>query len=132
MNRSWRVALSLVVGAMVTACHGELTGPGVGGNIGGAAATVTNGAGGATSAGSTTSSATATSNATATSSSVSATSSTGGMMAPPFDSIPWETGTNVGYGVARKDSQNPLGNGVFIGYAGYNITLDAAEAWVTA
>src|SRR5690242_5044070 len=99
MNRSWRVALSLVVGAMLTACHGELSGPGVGGgNAGGAGVSVTSGAGGATTAGSTTSSATSTSAAASTSSSVSATSSTGAMMAPPFDSIPWETGTNVGYG----------------------------------
>lgn len=51
---------------------------------------------------------------------------------PPFDSIPWEKDGDVGYGVQRKDSQNPLGENVFIGYGGYGVTLDAACAWTTA
>jgi hypothetical protein len=51
---------------------------------------------------------------------------------PDFDVLPWETGDDVGFGVARKDGQNPLGNNVFVGYAGYAIDLDAARAWVTA
>jgi hypothetical protein len=51
---------------------------------------------------------------------------------PAFESIPWEQGGNVGFGVARKDSQNPLGDDVFIGYGGYAIPLDASCAWVTA
>jgi hypothetical protein len=51
---------------------------------------------------------------------------------PSFDSIPWQTGANVGNGVAKKDTGNPLGDNVFIGYAGYNVTLAAAEAWVGA
>jgi hypothetical protein len=47
-----------------------------------------------------------------------------------FDSIPWQTGASIGYGVATKDTGNPLGENVFIGYAGYGVTLPAAEAWV--
>ena len=50
---------------------------------------------------------------------------------PPVDSIPWETGTDVGYGVARKDTLNPLGENAFIAYGGYGVTLAAAEAWAT-
>jgi hypothetical protein len=38
----------------------------------------------------------------------------------------------VGFGVASKDTQNPLGDAIFIAYAGYEITLDHAEAWATA
>jgi hypothetical protein len=52
--------------------------------------------------------------------------------APPFDSIPWEMGTDVGFGVARKDTQNPLGEAAFIGYGGYDVDLDAACAWTRA
>ncbi len=51
---------------------------------------------------------------------------------PDFATLPWITGDDVGFGVARKDSQNPRGDGVFIGYAGYALPLDAAEAWVSA
>ncbi len=51
---------------------------------------------------------------------------------PPIEQIPWETGAAVGFGVARKDTLNPLGDGVVIAYAGYGVTLAAAEAWVTA
>jgi len=58
---------------------------------------------------------------------------TGGAGAPPaFDEVPWETGAEIGYGVARKDMANPLGNDVFVGYAGYGLSLEAAEAWVGA
>ena len=52
--------------------------------------------------------------------------------APDIDKIPWQTGGSVGYGVATKDTQNPAGKNLFIGYAGYQITLASAEAWVTA
>lgn len=38
----------------------------------------------------------------------------------------------MGYGVARKDSENPKGESVFIGYGGFGATLEATEAWVTA
>lgn len=53
---------------------------------------------------------------------------------PPPDAgaIPWETGTSVGYGVAFKDTKNPGGESVFVGYAGYQVTLASAEAWVEA
>lgn len=44
----------------------------------------------------------------------------------------WQTGGNVGYGIASMDTGNPLGANVFIGYAGYNISLGEAEAWVGA
>lgn len=51
--------------------------------------------------------------------------------APDFDSIAWSTGEqDVGYGIATKDTQNPLGADVFVGYAGYGISLEASEAWV--
>ncbi len=51
---------------------------------------------------------------------------------PDIDTIPWHTGSDVGYGVAMKETGNRLGNNFFIGYAGYEVTLDSAEAWVTA
>lgn len=77
------------------------------------------------------SSSTSSSQSSSTSSSQSSSSGTGGGVEPPaFDEIPWETGADVGYGVARKDTQNPLGNNVFIGDAGYLLSLSSAEAWV--
>jgi hypothetical protein len=48
---------------------------------------------------------------------------------PPFPKIPW---TAIGQGVAFKDSHNPDGDGVFIGYAGYAVTDAEVRAWVTA
>jgi hypothetical protein len=45
---------------------------------------------------------------------------------------PWQTGPQVGHGVAFRDTKNPGGENVFIGYAGYRVTLDSAEAWVDA
>jgi hypothetical protein len=48
---------------------------------------------------------------------------------PPFATLPW---TELGTGVAFKDTQNPAGDGVFIGYAGYQVTDDEARAWVAA
>jgi hypothetical protein len=51
---------------------------------------------------------------------------------PNPDSFPWKTGANIGYGVAMKDTENPRGNGIFIAYAGYDVSLKAAEAWATA
>jgi hypothetical protein len=56
----------------------------------------------------------------------------GGALEPDFDDVPWETGDDVGFGVASKDTQNPTGESVFVGYAGYGIPLDAAEEWVEA
>jgi len=44
----------------------------------------------------------------------------------------WSTGPDVGTGVAAKDTGNPRGNDVFIGYAGYNVPIEDAEAWVDA
>jgi hypothetical protein len=52
--------------------------------------------------------------------------------APNPDTIPWSTGTTVGYGVGFKDTQNPAGDGVFIAYATDGVTLAQAEAWATA
>jgi hypothetical protein len=51
---------------------------------------------------------------------------------PDIDQIPWVTGASVGFGVASKDTQNPLGNSMFIAYAGYDVDLASAEAWATA
>lgn len=51
---------------------------------------------------------------------------------PDIDTIPWDNSPGVGYGVARKDTKNPLGDNVFIAYAGYQINLSEAEAWLTA
>jgi len=51
---------------------------------------------------------------------------------PDIDSIAWSTGTDVGYGVAYKDTENPLGDSAFIGYGGYGVDLIPAQLWVTA
>jgi len=51
---------------------------------------------------------------------------------PDIDTIEWSTGTTIGFGVAFKDTQNPLGNGLFIGYGGYGAKLFESELWVTA
>jgi hypothetical protein len=51
---------------------------------------------------------------------------------PSFADVEWSTGTEVGTGVARKDTGNSRGNNVFIGYAGYRVSLGDAEAWVDA
>jgi hypothetical protein len=51
---------------------------------------------------------------------------------PDVDLIPWQTGASVGYGVASKDTQNPLGNSMLVAYAGYAVDLASAEAWATA
>lgn len=42
----------------------------------------------------------------------------------------WETGPAVGTGVAFMDTGNVLGENVFVGYAGFNIDLAQAQAWV--
>jgi hypothetical protein len=52
--------------------------------------------------------------------------------APDPAVIPWQTGPQVGRGVAFKDTKNPAGENLFIGYAGYQVTLASAEAWVEA
>jgi hypothetical protein len=52
--------------------------------------------------------------------------------APDPASLPWQTGPQVGYGVAFKDTKNPAGENLFIGYAGCRVSLLLAEAWVEA
>ncbi len=54
----------------------------------------------------------------------------GTVVEPDFDSLPWQTGDAIGNGVAFKDTENPRGENVFIGYAGYGITAESAQAWV--
>ncbi len=51
---------------------------------------------------------------------------------PDIDQIPWATGADVGYGVAAKDTQNPIGDAMFIAYGGYGASLTASEGWATA
>jgi hypothetical protein len=46
--------------------------------------------------------------------------------------LPWQTGPQVGRGVAFKDTKNSAGENLFIGYAGYRVNLASAEAWVEA
>jgi len=46
-----------------------------------------------------------------------------------FAALPW---LEVGVGVAFKDSGNPRGDDVFIGYAGYGVDDAGARTWVTA
>ena len=46
-----------------------------------------------------------------------------------FGALPW---TEIGVGVAYKDSGNPRGADVFIGYAGYGVDDAGARNWVTA
>jgi hypothetical protein len=46
--------------------------------------------------------------------------------------LAWQTGPQVGRGVAFKDTKNPVGENIFIGYAGYRVSLASAEAWVAA
>jgi hypothetical protein len=51
----------------------------------------------------------------------------------PASSAPrWRTGPEIGHGVAFKDTMNPAGENLFIGYAGYRVNLASAEAWVEA
>lgn len=52
--------------------------------------------------------------------------------APDVHAIPWQTGAAIGAGVAMKDTKNPLGNNVFLAYAGYEVSLASAEAWAAA
>lgn len=51
---------------------------------------------------------------------------------PDIDSIEWSTGTSIGFGVAFKDTKNPLGDSAFIAYGGYGVDLIPAELWATA
>jgi hypothetical protein len=51
---------------------------------------------------------------------------------PTFDDLSWSTGPEIGTGVAMKDTGDPRATSVFIGYAGYDVSLADAEAWVTA
>ena len=92
-------------------------------------AATSGGAGGAIEATATTDAAVT---AGATQSSAAAGGAGGAAQDPDFESIPWVTGADVGFGVASKDTSNHLGQNVFIGYAGYGLTLDAAEKWVSA
>ena len=48
---------------------------------------------------------------------------------PDFATLPWKL---IGTGVHFKDSQNPRGDDVFIGYAGYGVSDAEAETWMTA
>lgn len=50
----------------------------------------------------------------------------------PSGDVPWSTGPEVGTGVAAKDTGNPRGENAFVGYAGYGVSQDDAEAWVDA
>jgi hypothetical protein len=45
------------------------------------------------------------------------------------ESIAWES---VGFGVSGKDTGNPRGDSVFIAYAGYDVSLAAAQKWASA
>ena len=47
-------------------------------------------------------------------------------------SLPWQTGSPIGHGVAFKDTMNAAGENLFIGYAGYQVSLASAETWVDA
>ncbi len=47
---------------------------------------------------------------------------------PDFEAIPWSA---PGLGVAYRDSENPRGHDVFIGYAGYGVDATRAQSWVT-
>lgn len=47
-----------------------------------------------------------------------------------FDDVPWQTGDDIGYGVAYKDLGPGNGEHAFIGYAGYPFPLDASQSWV--
>ncbi|HZU85175.1 MAG TPA: hypothetical protein VE987_19720 [Polyangiaceae bacterium] len=51
---------------------------------------------------------------------------------PDAAALSWETGQEIGQGVAFKDTKTPAGENVFIGYAGYRVSLASAEAWVQA
>jgi hypothetical protein len=53
-------------------------------------------------------------------------------LVPDPAALPWETGPQIGRGVAFKDTKNPAGGNLFIGYAGYRVNLASAEAWVEA
>lgn len=47
---------------------------------------------------------------------------------PDFERIQW---ASPGHGVFFRDSENPRGQDVFIGYAGYPVQAPWAQAWVT-
>lgn len=50
---------------------------------------------------------------------------------PEIDTIPWEEGGDVGFGVARRDTQNSSGENAAIFYAGYQASLAGAKGWAT-
>jgi hypothetical protein len=54
------------------------------------------------------------------------------VMEADVDTIEWKTGTDVGFGVASKDTGNPRANNAAIIYAGDGATLDGAKGWATA
>jgi hypothetical protein len=56
--------------------------------------------------------------------------STTGAPLPEFDDVPWQTGDEIGYGIAYKDLGDPNAHHAFIGYAGYPFPLDASQSWV--
>lgn len=55
---------------------------------------------------------------------------TTGAPLPDFDAVPWQTGDDIGFGVAYKDLGDPNAHHAFIGYAGYPFPLDASQSWV--
>ena len=52
-----------------------------------------------------------------------------GVEVPDFDTLPWSTGDDIGFGIAYKDSQDPSARNVFIGYA-IGAALMGAAAFV--
>src|SRR5262249_43306618 len=48
------------------------------------------------------------------------------------DRIPWQSGTDLGDGIAFKDTANPRGRSIFIAFAGYNVSLESSCTWATA
>jgi len=56
----------------------------------------------------------------------------GPQTAPDIDAIAWRTGVDIGTGVAMKDAANPAGSSLFVAYGGFNVSLEATEAWASA
>lgn len=51
---------------------------------------------------------------------------------PDFDTIPWQTGANIGLGVAYKDTGNPRANSAALVYGGYESSLKGVQGWAAA
>jgi len=121
--------------AFSTACgegsNGGVPGTGGGGADASASMTTSQGGTGGDQAASSTASTGGGAGASAASSASASGSGGSGPVEPDFDTLMWEVDGDVGFGVARKDAQNPLGNNAFIGYGGYDVTRDEACAWTT-